>query len=158
VSAGTSAARHGIVVAGHGVASGTAEADRFPGGTIALQRTAFAALGFDLGDVHNGTVNVDVAPYRLVLTKPQQTLERVEWLAGYPAETFSFATARLALGRRRVPAMVYHPHPETKPEHGQQPGVVELLAPWISGLVVGAEVEVWVDPAQGGFVAGASGG
>jgi hypothetical protein len=146
------------VVAGHGVASGAAKADRFPGGTIALQRKAFAAMGFDLGDVHNGTVNVDVAPYRLVLTHPLRTLERVEWLAGYPAETFSFASAWLVWRRLRVPAMVYHPHPETKPEHGQQAGVVELLAPWLSGLAVGDEMEVWVDPAQGGFVAGVSAG
>jgi hypothetical protein len=54
--------------------------------------------------------------------------------------------------------MVYHPHPETKPEHGQQAGVVELLAPWLSGLLVGHQVEVWVDSAQGVFLAGASAG
>jgi hypothetical protein len=138
----------GKVVAGHGVASGRAKQDRFPGGTIAIQRRAFRARGFELGPAHDGTINLDIAPLRLELRAPRVTLELVEWLPGYPAETFSFADALLRFGGDTYPALLYHPHPETKPEHGQPPSVIELLAPWIEGITLGAAVEVRVDPAQ----------
>jgi hypothetical protein len=32
---------------------------------------------------------------------------------------------------------IYHPHPETKPEHFQTPDVLELLLPLVPGLAYG---------------------
>ena len=138
----------GIVVAGHGVASGAAKQDQFPGGAIALQKPVFARLGLDLSAFHNGTINVDIAPRRIELGAPRTTFEDVVWLEGYPAETFSFADARIRVGRTAYPAMLFYPHPETKPEHFQPPTVIEILAPRIAGIQPGGYVEVWLDPDQ----------
>lgn len=138
----------GRVVAGHGVASGRQKQDQFPGGTIAIQRRAFAMLGLDLAGLHDGTINLDITPHRLHLHAPSRTLELVEWMPGYPPETFSFADAAVRLRGRVYPALLYHPHPETKPEHGQPPTVIEIIAPWIEGIAVGEAVEVWVHPGQ----------
>lgn len=138
----------GCVVAGHGVASGTAKQDQFPGGAIALQKPVFAGLGLDLSAFHNGTINVDIAPRRIELRAPRATFEHVAWLDGYPPETFSFADAALRFGRTEHEAMLFYPHPETKPEHYQPPTVIELLSAYIPGVGVGAGVEVWLDSAQ----------
>ena len=136
----------GTVVAGHGVASGREKADRFPGGAIALQRPHFAARGLDLSEFWDGTINVDVSPRRAVLVCPEWTFPMVEWLPGYPAETFSFARMRIRAGGAEYPAMLFLPHPETKPEHHQAPGVLEVMAPWIDGMSTAHAVEVWLDP------------
>ena len=45
-----------------------------------------------------------------------------------------------------IPALIYHPHPETKRAHHQSPGCLEVLAPWIAGLRPGMELELGVDP------------
>ena len=55
------AAAPGIVVRGHGAASGRGS-DRYPEGTLAAQIPIFAGLGLDLSDMYRGTLNVDVAP------------------------------------------------------------------------------------------------
>jgi hypothetical protein len=138
----------GRVVAGHGVASGSAKADQFPGGAIALQKPVFAALGLNLAAFHDGTINVDIAPRRIVLQAPRATFEHVDWLEGYPAETFSFADARIRTGGAEYEAMLFYPHPETKPEHFQPPTVIELLAGYIGGIHIGVAVDVWLDPTQ----------
>ena len=138
----------GTVVAGHGVASGVAKADQFPGGAIALQKPVFADLGLDLSGFHNGTINVDIAPREIELRRPRATFAQVTWLEGYPAETFSFADGGIRFGGAEYEAMLFYPHPETKPEHFQPPTVIELLAPYIAGIRVGAVLETWLDPDQ----------
>jgi hypothetical protein len=132
----------GIVVAGHGVASGRAKQDEFPGGAIRLQTPVFACLGVDLTPFHPGTINVDVSPHRVAVTAPRHRLERVEWLDGYPAETFSFVDMEIRVGGTCHDALLFYPHPETKPEHFQDPGVLEVLAAYIDGVAVGDVVEV----------------
>ena len=138
----------GRVVAGHGVASGSAKADQFPGGAIALQKPVFAGLGLDLSRFHNGTINVDIAPCEIELRAPRATFEHVVWLDGYPAETFSFADGGVRFAGVEYEAMLFYPHPETKPEHFQPPTVIELLAPYIFGLGAGDAVQVWLAPDQ----------
>ena len=138
----------GTVVAGHGVASGREKGAQFPGGAIALQRPHFAARGLDLSRFWNGTINVDVSPRRAVLTAAEWTFHLVEWLPGYPAETFSFARMRIRAGGEEHPAMLFLPHPETKPEHFPPATVIEFLAPYIGGIRVGATLDAWLDPAQ----------
>lgn len=131
-----------VVVAGHGVASGRAKQDQFPGGAIRLQTPVFARLGVDLSSYHPATINVDVSPHRVEVTAPRRRLELVEWMVGYPAETFSFVDMEARVDGRQYPALLFYPHPETKPEHFQDPSVLEVLAPYIAGVAVGDAVEV----------------
>lgn len=140
---------HGTVVAGHGAASGADP--RYPDGTLALQEPHFAAAGVDLAGYHRATINVDVAPLRLEPTAPGATVRGVRWHPDAPAEDFSFLDARIAAAGDVHDALVYWPHPETKPDHHQPETVVEVLARPIGGLQVGDRVSVFVERSQGGF-------
>ena len=132
----------GVVVAGHGVASGLAKSDQFPGGAIALQTPIFAEHGVDLRAFYPGTINVDVSPEQVAPTEPRHRLELVEWLPGYPAETFSFADLEIEVGASRYAGLLYYPHPETKREHHQSPNVLEALTAFVPGLGLGDAVRV----------------
>ena len=136
------------IVRGHRVASGLKGDPRFPGGTVAMQRPHFARLGLDLGGYHPGTLNVSIAPRRYRVVRPWRTFERLQWHPVEPAETFSFFEARLRHDGRSHEALIYLPHPETKPEHFQAADVLEVLAPWIDGLGYDLPVELEIDPAQ----------
>lgn len=146
---GRSVVVSGVVVAGHGVASGRSGDPRFPGGTIALQRPHFAARGLDLSGFHPGTVNVSIAPLRWEVVRADHTFRDVRWTDTQPAEDFSFVAIGLQdpTGRRHD-ALVYHPHPDTKPDHVQPDDVVEVLAPKIPDLAVGDPVRLYVDPSR----------
>lgn len=137
----------GRVVEGHGVASGLAGDPRFPEGTIRLQLPQFAARGVDLSRFHPGTVNVSIAPRRWELVAPDHTLRDVRWHDEAPPEDFSFVRIRfVGPDGTPHPAMVYLPHPDTKPDHAQPDDVVEVLAPHVPGLSVGDDVVLVVDP------------
>lgn len=144
----------GVVVAGHGVASGRAGDPRFPGGTLRMQAPHFAALGLDLTPYWPGTLNLDVAPRRFEPLAPRWTFRDVRWHEVEPPESFSFVEARLAWRGRESPALVYWPHPETKPEHHQPSGVVEVLAPRLEGLGPGGEAWLELIGGQGRFTDG----
>lgn len=141
---------HGVVVTGHGVASGVADDARFPDGTIAEQLPAFASAGIPVDGLHHGTINLDL-PFRLEPISPRATVADLVWRTGYPAETFSFFDARLAVGEEIHDVLVYRPHPETKPEFDQPATVVEILAPPLAGIGPGTRASLWVDPHQGRF-------
>ena len=138
----------GIVVKGHGVASGRAGDPRFPGGTVAMQLPFFKALGLDLSAYHPGTMNVDCAPLSFRPGPGALLFERVKWHPEMPAETFSFARAVLVHGGARYPAFVYWPHPETKAEHFQPGGVAEIIAAKVPGLAYGDRVTLETEPDQ----------
>ena len=142
----------GVVVRGHGVASGRAGDPRFPGGTIAMQIPYFRALGLDLAGFHPGTMNVDCAPRSFRPGPGARTFERVKWHPEMPAETFSFARATLVRDGARHPAWIYWPHPETKPEHFQPGGVAEVIAPPVPGLAYGDRVVLETTPDQARWV------
>ena len=127
----------GVVVAGHGVASGRAAYSPFAAGTIELQAPHFAALGLDLSPFVMATVNLDLAPLRLVLERPRWTFADVAWTDVHPPETFSFVECTVARDDEEVAGLVYLPHPETKPMHHQPSTVVELLLPRLVGLAPG---------------------
>ena len=164
--AGTEAARHaaasfappappssidkisGVVVRGHGVASGRAGDPRFPDGTIAMQIPFFRALGLDLGGFHPGTINIDCTPLRFRPGPGALLFERVKWHSETPAETFSFARATLVRDGARHSAWIYYPHPETKPEHFQPGGVAEVIAPLVPDLAYGDRVILETTPDQ----------
>ncbi len=129
------------VVPGHRVASGLNGDPRFPGGTVAMQRPHFLARGLDLAGCHPGTVNVSVAPGRWRLERPRHTFRGVRWHPVEPAEDFSFAEVQLLRpGAPAIAGWIYHPHPETKPEHFQTPDILELLLPLVPGLAYGDEL------------------
>lgn len=140
---------NGIVVSGHGVASGYTGDPRFPGGTLALQLPIFRQLGLDLEGLHLGTLNVSVAP---LLPQPQRALSTfrdIKWHPDCPAEDFSFFDMRIATTEGEpVPAYIYWPHPETKPEHFHDPHVVEILAPRLEDIAEGVPVRLWIDPGR----------
>ncbi len=143
----------GTVVAGHGVASGESGGTRYPGGTIAMQAPHFADRGIDLSNFHPATINLSIAPMRLVLERPIATLRAVEWHPSDPAEDFSFAPCRIGYSRdEMVDGLVYRPHPETKPDHHQPETVVEVLAPFLAGVRPGVELWLAVDPGQARLV------
>lgn len=141
----------GVVVAGHGVASGRAADTPFAGGTIALQAPHFATRGLDLSPFVLATVNLDIAPHELVVTAPRWTFRDVAWTEVHGPETFSFVECTVTRGDA-VAGLVYRPHPETKPMHHQPTTVLELLLPRLDGLAVGESLEVTVAPGQARFL------
>ena len=140
----------GLVVRGHGVASGSSGDPRFPGGTLRLQFPIFASLGLDLDGIFPGTINLDIAPARYEIGSPRLTLTNIQWHPDCPAETFSFFDCEIAApgSDRKTPGLIYLPHPETKPEHFQAPSVLEILAPWWPELHYGQALELHTDPEQ----------
>ena len=141
----------GIVAEGFGFASGRARgaASPFSAGTLTLQAPHFAARGLDLAalvpGLRWGTINIRLsAPLRLVA--PDWTLRGVDWTVGEPdpaariaPEDFSFLRCRLRIEGAEVSGLIYHPHPETKPDlNAHDPHVVEVIAPPIAALRPGA--------------------
>ena len=121
------------LVHGYGVASGQATDSPYPQGSIALQLPYFLALGLDLRGFYLGTLNLSITPYHLQFISPKWTFSDVEWFPGC-RETFSFSPCQIVMGQATVDALIYHPHPETKPAHVQSPSIVEVLAPYLKGL------------------------
>lgn len=121
----------GRVVEGYGVASGAGGDPRFPEGTLQAQWPHFAAVpDLPLEGLHRATLNVSTAPSHVALVAPWWTIEGVRWHPDVPAETFSFVPCRAIVGQGPSTAgLVYHPHPETKPQHHHPPDVLELLLP-----------------------------
>lgn len=138
----------GVVVQGHGVASGRSPGSPFAAGTIALQAPHLRGRGLDLDGFHPATINVDLAPAVLRVTAPRWRFKDVAWTEVHPPETFSFVECRIGHAGREVDALIYHPHPETKPMHHQPSTVVEVLAPFIDGLGYGDEVTLALAPGQ----------
>jgi hypothetical protein len=142
------------LVAGHGVASGRAATSPYPAGTIHLQAPFFAARGIDLSPFFAGTLNLEAARGHWRLQDPDARVEALEWTDRHPPETFSFWHCRLriptetggAVGSAGLAALIYYPHPETKRAHHQAASCLEVLAPRISGLTPGQELELGVDP------------
>jgi hypothetical protein len=142
-----------VVARGHGVASGQSTADmRFPMGTIRLQLPFFAARGLDLDAYFSGnflaaTLNLDVAPWRVQILKPEFFLSSVDWTDLMPAENFYLSAAQVGFGERLYKAMLYIPDPATKPDHFQPPTIVETIAEPIAGLGHGDAVTLHYHPA-----------
>ena len=136
----------GIICKGHGIASGKNFDSRFPRGTIALQYPFFADCGLDLSSYFKGTLNISFSSHIFVLGKPKYYFPSVKWCVDMPAENFSFFPCFFELlGKQRVNALVYWPHPSTKPSFHQDPSVLEFLAPWIDGVNNGQKIEVFAE-------------
>lgn len=114
-----------------------------------MQLPYFLALGLDLRPFHPGTLNVNITPCRYRVIKARHTFDKVKWHPTEPAEDFSFFDVRaIRPGASAVEGFIYYPHPETKPEHFQQQGVLELLLPFVEGLRYGDEVRLEIPASQ----------
>jgi hypothetical protein len=139
----------GRLVEGHRVASGLNGNPRFPGGTLRMQIPHFLALGLDLRSFHLGTLNVSIAPLCYRVVKARHTFTNVKWHPTEPAEDFSFFDVRVIRpDESPIAGFIYFPHPDTKPEHFQQPDVLELLLPFVKGLHYGMELSLEIPTTQ----------
>lgn len=138
-----------LVVAGHGVASGSSNDPRFPDGTLGLQFPIFSAQGLNLDGIYPGTINLDISPFHYEIIESKLTLPGIKWHADCPPEDFSFFDCEFIFpgASAATKALVYYPHPDTKPEHHQAPNVLEILAPKIPDLHYGQLLEI--EPAEG---------
>jgi hypothetical protein len=117
----------GIVVAGHGVASGKGNDPRYPEGTLALQKPFFAKAGLHLDDFYRGTINVDIAPAAFIVKKGKFFFENIPWSDYIPPENFYFFDVTVLIHDKRYDGLVYMPDPATKTDHMQNPSVLEVM-------------------------------
>jgi hypothetical protein len=137
------------IVRGHRVASGQKGDPRFPGGTIRMQTPFFLERGLDLSPFYFATLNVSIEPWQYRVVLPRHTFRAVKWHSAEPAEDFSFFDVRvLRENGEAIAGLIYFPHPETKPEHFQSAGVLELLLPLMDGIEYGMRVMLEVPEDQ----------
>ena len=133
----------GVILAGHGVASGIAKDSPYPAGTIGMQTPFFAALGLDLSACHPATVNISIAPLTFAMKDPQHTFRQVEWTDKHPPEDFSFSRCYVIMNNKKYPGWVYYPHPETKERHFQDASIIEvILEDFVDGLKYDSAVKI----------------
>ena len=137
---------HGRIVQGYRVASGPS-AD-YPYGALDRQRPIFASRGLDLSRCFNGTLNVDIRPYKFQMLRAEFTFRDVQWTDLHPPEHFSFSRCKVIFRNLEYDGWVYYPHPETKIRNFQNPSLLEVIAMPIRGLEYGDEVDVLVNPAE----------
>ncbi|MBV8633692.1 MAG: hypothetical protein JO002_04320 [Burkholderiaceae bacterium] len=130
----------GVVITGHGVASGRAADSPYPAGSISLQLPHFLKAGIDLSPYFSGTLNVDLAPH--LPQAKRIVFDGVLHWHGDIAERFTLARVDFRIAAREVEGLWYYPHPETKPAHFQRTSVVELLLPYIAGVAAGDSVSL----------------
>jgi hypothetical protein len=140
---------NGIVKQGHGVASGRSDGPRFPNGTIAMQKPFFKERGLDLDRYFSGTINVSIDPCKYAIVRAKHTFRNVKWTSAAPSEDFSFFDCRLLLNNgTKLAGLIYYPHPDTKPEHFQDPDILEIMTEFIQGLEYGDKLIVEMDELQ----------
>ncbi len=139
----------GIIKKGYGVASGKGGDKRFPNGTIEMQKPLFRQLGLDLEAYFSGTLNISIFPHQYSVKQAKYTFRNVKWAQKEPAEDFSFFDCRILLNNGDLQeALIYYPHPETKPEHFQTPDILEIITFKIDNLKYDDEIILEVDSQQ----------
>ena len=108
----------------------------------------FKSRGLDLSGYFNGTLNIDIHPHTFKLIKPEYTFQHVEWTDLHPPEHFSFSHCKVIYKDIEYEGWVYHPHPETKLRHFQDPSLLEVIAYPIPEIKYGDEVQVLVNPEE----------
>lgn len=109
-----------------------------------MQAPYFLEGGLDLSDFHRGTLNLSPVDHSIQLLSPQYIFRQVKWSISVPAENFSFFQSELQLSNSStwVPALLYWPHPSTKPEFHQPANTYEFIAPFIDGLLLGTLIKL----------------
>ncbi|HMS00321.1 MAG TPA: hypothetical protein PKE62_13795 [Anaerolineales bacterium] len=137
---------HGQIVEGYRVASGPS-AD-YPYGALSRQRPLFASRGLDLSGFFNGTLNINISPYKFKIIRPEFTFYNVEWTDLHPPEHFSFSRCKVVFREIEYDGWAYYPHPETKLRHFQNPSLLEVIAMEIKDIAYGDEVDVSLNPQE----------
>ncbi|MBT3666290.1 MAG: hypothetical protein HN548_02335 [Opitutae bacterium] len=137
----------GFIKQGYGVASGKSNDVRFPEGTVSMQIPFFSQSGLDLSAFFPGTLNISFPEHSYQLGEAQYFFPLVEWSKDLPPENFSFFSCTLQVPpiNKSYEALIYWPHPSTKPGFHQDPNVLEILAPKINELKYGDEIIVFAD-------------
>ena len=138
----------GVVVEGHGVASGRSKTSPYKGGSLAIQRPYFEERGIPLSNYFLGTINVDISPMAMELIAWDHEARQIQWTQLIPPEDFYFSDCQIRLLGSQVDALIYHPSPATKVENFHNPSIVEILAPKLEALAVGDEIELLLNPAH----------
>ncbi len=128
------------VIKGHGVASGRGNDIRYPAGTLALQMPFFRKQGLDLSGYYQGTLNLDITPYRFAYGKADFFFEGVDWSPHISPENFLFFGVTLLFRDQQYDGLVYLPDPATKTDHPQPANMLEVMMPRIIGIGYGDEV------------------
>ena len=135
----------GIVVSGHGIASGQAMNSPYPRGSLEIQFPFFKDAGLDLCVFYKGTINLDISPLKWKPIEADYTFEHIAWFDSINPETFSFIKCTIRYREVELPGWIYYPHPETKPDHFQSPSVIEVITYELRGLQHGDHVLLMVD-------------
>lgn len=128
---------------GHQVASRPSK--DYPYSSLEKQKPYFKALGLDLQEYFNGTLNISIAPLEFDMAHPEFTFELVEWTDLHPPETFSFSRCQVFFRNVEYTGWVYYPHPETKKTHFQNPSLIEVITYHIPEIQYGDEIEIEVN-------------
>lgn len=126
----------------------------YPYGSLERQRPLFKALGLDLDNYFNGTLNIDIRPLKFEIVRPQYTFEHVAWTDLHPPETFSFSRCQVIFRELSYDGWVYYPHPETKLRHFQNPSLLEVIALPIPEIRYGDQLLAHLNPAEIGLLGG----
>lgn len=115
-----------------------------------MQAPYFAERGFSLAPFWLGTLNVDISPARFKIGRAPFTFLGVKWHPSEPAEDFSFFECRVSLVEceEAFKGWVYYPHPDTKPEHEQPDGVLEVLTRRLCGVREGTRLRLSIPDTQ----------
>jgi hypothetical protein len=133
----------GTLMRGHQVASRPSK--DYPYSSLEKQKPFFKALGLDLYEYFNGTLNISIAPLEFKMMHPEFTFELVEWTDLHPPETFSFSRCNVYFKGVEYAGWVYYPHPETKKTHFQNASLIEAIAYKIPEIQYGDELEIEID-------------
>lgn len=136
----------GILTRGHQVASRPSR--EYPYSSLEKQKPYFKALGLDLYEYFNGTLNISIAPLEFKMIHPELTFELVEWTDLHPPETFSFSRCKVFFKDIEYSGWVYYPHPETKKTHFQNPALIEVIAREIPQIKYGDAIEIEVNTSE----------
>ncbi len=133
----------GILIRGHQVASRPSR--DYPYSSLEKQKPYFKALGLDLYEYFNGTLNISIAPFEFEMAHPEITFELVEWTDLHPPETFSFSRCKVFFKGMEYTGWVYYPHPETKKTHFQNSSLIEVITYQIPEIEYGDNLEIEVN-------------
>lgn len=130
------------IIKGYQVASGLSKNSPYEKGTIELQKPFFKKLGLDLDDYYNGTLNLNISPYKFVCVKSNLIFKNIKWHNDFSAETFSFSKCKIFFNNSSFNALVYYPHKETKIRHTHKDTTIEIISTFINNLNYGDFLEV----------------
>jgi hypothetical protein len=133
----------GVVEPGLGYASGV-RSEKYPEGTINLQRPHFAKRGFDISHCFGGTINLSIAPRRCRIKAPEWVFRDVRWTDRRAAETFFLGRCRIENGAEKVDGFIYCPDPGGKDSTVDNPCQLQLLAPLIPNVSYGTQLRAWL--------------